>query len=992
MVMLTTAYISHIENIFDSVKENDEFEVMFNNYKLDNKLSIIKFMNVLKYIKLKSEEEKLVLNHEVILDIIFDCEPNKNYRVSIKGIKNINDFLNLVHQRSNHVIFSILLSQSEFIENENFTYIRKSKDPKMIYDINSYDIRIRKATEEKLNEKDMKNILNLGLSNNSKICFRYKNRLNLVIIENETEKLSIDITTVQNTANINELTNSPKNYELEIEYFMKKNKKEKDNKIFKIIQKEINNIKTVLEGTDNILTKEEQNVILEAYKKLVYQSDSTNNLYSMQPLSVEVQHIVDKIPNRYSVTDKADGEKYQLFVFQKDIYLISNNFNVIKTNYTSKFNNTILEGEFLFFHETKKYLFMAFDCIFFNGTDIRNEVILKNRMDKTFEFCKNLNEIYELKIFDNNFNLKKQEKFYENEINQFFTKLNKNLEKAKHNDIIFFPKIFLYPNGGNNSEVFSFSHLLWTFCTNNKNNCPYKLDGIIFTGLEQKYTRDKREQKYPIYKYKPPSTNSIDVYISFQRNTETGGYLEVFDKTNKTSQANQIYRVVNVYVGDNIGNKEVPVPFLKEENNHEIFLPLVKNEVRDVDNNYVQDGTVVELIYNNDINIPHQYRWIILRTRWDKTEVVMTQQKKYGNFKDVAIKTWKSIKEAITIDEIEKLANPDTYPQQQKILETRLNSTVITSERQQDIYYQIMSNLAKKMRGYHNWIKSIIIYTYCNPLQEYKNSDKRRSSVLDFGCGQGGDLLKWYHARVGDYVGTDPDYHGIYSSVNGAVSRYNGMKKKFPDFGKITWIQADASALFTVEAQEIKLQNMTQENKDLIEKTFKNKKFDIISSQFTLHYLFDSKESIESLIKNINNLLKVGGYIILTLFDAKQIIEKLENKDTLTSYYTDDNGNRKKFFEIVKKFEGNLKDEIGLAIDVHMAWIMEENKYRTEYLVTEKLLTNTMKKAGCRLVDSDVFSNLFQINKGELRNEISEMNQNRRIMIVDDEPYNLLGL
>ena len=977
MVMLTTAYISHIENIFNSVKENDEFEVMFNNYKPDNKLSIIKFMNVLKYIKLKSEEEKLVLNHEVILDIIFDSEPNKNYRVSINGIKNINDFLNLVHQRSNHVIFSILLSQSEFIENENFTYIRKSKDPKMIYDINSYDIRIRKAIEEKLNEKDMKNILNLGLSNNSKICFRYKNRLNLVIIENETEKLSIDITTVQNCVNINELTNSPKNYELEIEYFMKKNKKEKDNKIFKLIQKEINNIKTVLEGTDNILTKEEQNVILEAYKKLVYQSDSTNNLYSMQPLSVEVQHIVDKIPNRYSVTDKADGEKYQLFVFQKDIYLISNNFNVIKTNYTSKFNNTILEGEFLFFHETKKYLFMAFDCIFFNGTDMRNEVILKNRMNKTFEFCKNLNEIYELKIFDNNFNLKKQEKFYENEINQFFTNLNKNLEKAKHNDIIFFPKIFLYPNGGNNSEVFSFSHLLWTFCTNNKNNCPYKLDGIIFTGLEQKYTRDKREQKYPIYKYKPPSTNSIDVYISFQRNTETGGYLEVFDKTNKTSQANQIYRVVNVYVGDNIGNKEVPVPFLKEENNHEIFLPLVKNEVRDVDNNYVQDNTVVELIYNNDINIPHQYRWIILRTRWDKTEVVMTQQKKYGNFKDVAIKTWKSIKEAVTIDEIERLANPDSYPQQQKILETRLNSTVITSERQQDIYYQIMSNLGKKMRGYHNWIKSIIIYTYCNPLQEYKNSDKRRSSVLDLGCGQGGDLLKWYHARVGDYVGTDPDYHGIYSSVNGAVSRYNEMKKKFPDFGKITWIQADASALFTVEAQESKLQNMTQENKDLIEKTFKNKKFDIISSQFTLHYLFDSKESIESLIKNINNLLKLGGYIILTLFDAKQIIEKLENKDTVTSYYTDDNGNRKKFFEIVKKFEGNLKDEIGLAIDVHMAWIMEENKYATEYLVTEKLLTNTMKKAGCRLVETDLFSNLYYLNQPYFTNVI-EHEENKK--------------
>jgi SAM-dependent methyltransferase len=975
--MLNTEQISQIENIFNTVKENDEFEVMFNNYKTDNKLSIIKFMNVLKYIKIKSEEQDLLLNHEVILDIIYEIEPNKNYRISINGIDTINTFLNLVHQRSNHVIFSILLSQSEFTENTNYKFIKKIKDPKMIYDINAFDIRIRKSTEETLTEKDMKNILNSGLNNNSKICFRYKNRLSLSIIDNTNEKISVDITTVQTTTNVNEINTAQKNYELEIEYFMKKNIKGKNDKMLKIIEKEINNIKKVLEGTNNILTKEEQNIIQDAYKKLVYQTDSMNGLYSMQPISVEVQHIVDKIPNKYSATDKADGEKYQLFIFQKEIYLISNNFNVIKTNYTSKINNTILEGEMIFFHESKKYLFMAFDCLFHNNIDMRNEVILKNRIDKVVDVCKSLNEIYEIKLYDNNFDLKKQEKFYENQINEFFIQLNNTIKKAKENEIVFYPKIFLCPNGGNNSEVFSFSDLLYSYCTNSKNNCPYKLDGIIFTGLEQKYTRDKREQKLPIYKYKPPSTNSIDVYITFQRNTETGGYLEVFDNTTNTNQTKQIYRVVNIFVGDTIGNKEVPVPFLKEENNHEIFLPLIKNEVRDIDGNYVQDSTVVELIYNNDLNIPHQYRWIILRTRWDKTEFVMTQQKKYGNFKDIAIKTWKSIKEAITIEEIKKLANPETYPQQQKILASRLNSSIISSERQQDIYYQVTNNLGKKMRGYHNWIKSIIIYTYCSPLFENKNSEKRRSSVLDLGCGKGGDLLKWYHARVGDYVGTDPDFHGIYSPVDSALSRYNEMKKKFPDFGKITWIQADSSVPLNVKAQETKIQNMTQENKDLIEKTFKNKKFDVISSQFTIHYLFDSKESITSLIENINTYLKIGGYIILTLFDAKQIIEKLGNKNTFTSYYTDDNGNRKKFFEVIKKFEGDIKDDIGLAIDVHMAWIMEENKYRTEYLVTEKLLTNTMKKASCRLVETDLFSNLYYLNQ-QYFTQVIEHEENKK--------------
>ena len=35
------------------------------------------------------------------------------------------------------------------------------------------------------------------------------------------------------------------------------------------------------------------------------------------------------------------------------------------------------------------------------------------------------------------------------------------------------------------------------------------LDGIIYKGLIQKYTNDKREQKFPTYKYKPPENNSI---------------------------------------------------------------------------------------------------------------------------------------------------------------------------------------------------------------------------------------------------------------------------------------------------------------------------------------------------------------------------------------------------------------------------------------------------------------------------------------------------
>jgi SAM-dependent methyltransferase len=960
MVMLTSSQITQVTNLLNKTTLDDEFEVMFNNYKNDNKLSIIQFMDILKYLRYRSDVEKLELKHEVILDVIFDYEANNMYRVSIKGIKNINDFLNLVHQRSNHVLFSILLTQSEFLKNENFIYIRKQKDPNNIIDFDQYDIRIRKSSEKQLTDKDFQNLINMGINSSSKISFRYKNRLTLDLIDNTKHKLSIDLTTIQSNSNMNNIMSLPKGYEIEIDYSIKKEDSKGD--ISDTIIKEIEIIKKIIEGTDILITKEENQLIIDAYKRTIAINEIMNgSLYTMQPISAEVQHIVDKIPNFYSVTDKADGEKNQLFIFNKTIYLINNNLKVKKTKYKSELNNTILEGELIYIAEEKKYVFMAFDCLYYANKDIKEESILLKRLDYVNKVCKDINkDIYISKDFTGKFNLKDQEKFYKNEIKNFYDNLDKQIKKLKANEIFFHPKFFILPTGGSNSEVYMFADLIWDYYT--KSNMNYKLDGIIFTGAEQKYTRDKREHKYPIYKYKPPETNSIDIYLNYQRNLETNTYLEIYDNS-IGNQNNQVYRVANFFVGDLIGNKEVPILFMKEEQNHEAYFPLINGEVRDQDGNYVQDNTVIEVSYNNDSNIPHPYRWIILRTRWDKTEDVYKYQKRYGNFKDVAIKTWKSIKEAVTIDEIKNLSNEDTFLQQQKLLQNRLNSTVITTERQQDIYYQKITNLCKKMREYHNWIKSIIIYTYCSPLKENKDSQKHRTSVLDLGCGRGGDILKWYHARVGEYVGTDVDYYGIYSSTNGAISRYNEFKKKFPSFVKAYWVQADGSTLLESSYQENKLPNMTKENKLVIDKTFtKNKKFDCISSMFALHYLFDSEESTNNLVQNINNHLKIGGFLIFTLFDGNLIMEKLGDKDRFTTYYTDDDGTRKKLFEIVKKFDGKLKDKEGFPIDVYLAWFMEENKYATEYLVTPELLNKVMKKANCRLVESDTFSNLYNLN------------------------------
>ena len=219
---------------------------------------------------------------------------------------------------------------------------------------------------------------------------------------------------------VNKIHSGEKIYELEIDYSTNDIKADK----LKQILSEVELIKKVMVESDYLIKKDEENIVVK-YKNLVYGSNNLNfnNLYSMHPISVEVQHIIDYIPNKYSVTDKSDGEKCVIFISNNKINYISNNLNVKQDNNlkVKDLNDTVFEGEYIYLENEKKYVFMIYDYLFFKGKDIRNESKLELRYSYIYKLLDQLypKKYYKIKPYNGNYNITNIKKHYRDEINPF---------------------------------------------------------------------------------------------------------------------------------------------------------------------------------------------------------------------------------------------------------------------------------------------------------------------------------------------------------------------------------------------------------------------------------------------------------------------------------------------------------------------------------------------------------------------------------------------
>lgn len=140
-----------------------------------------------------------------------------------------------------------------------------------------------------------------------------------------------------------------------------------------------------------------------------------------------------------------------------------------------------------------------------------------------------------------------------------------------------------------------------------------------------------------------------------------------------------------------------------------------------------------------------------------------------------------------------------------------------------------------KMRSFNNCIKYIMIHKF----------SRHEGSVLELGCGKGGDLSKWQMVGTRDFIGIDLSDQ----SIKEAVHRY----KK----GRYPFHAAFATGDFTTPVPECL--------KDFDPSEVCNYQFDNVSMQFCMHYAFANEESVVRMIENVSKSLKKGGMFIGTI-------------------------------------------------------------------------------------------------------------------------------
>lgn len=867
---------------------------------------------------------------------VIECEP-ENYQVCV------------VNGRSERLITS---------ENGDKKYIKKTREhlprpfEKNIVYVNPKGFKIGLATEEEITDKslisDLQKIFN-DKTQHSKIMKRNINRTTFVqhIFDNNNAN---PINVFRFDFSIVRIDNDEEpQFEIELEYTGNKQLFIDDisNLLPKIAAHFLENIEIMLKlihETNNVITWTEHDKVLIAYNTLLLGSENKNDQVLLfrgaQPesLSLKKFELIAKKP--YFVADKSDGERAHMLCSQDgSVYLISRFLHVIKiTMKCPTLNISIFDVEWF----PKQEKIIVFDILVLNGTNIRQ----KSTKDR----------IETLKTID-------------------WDNLNRDTTQPVK---LIMKKMYYSPPG-------SFPKKEISKVLNDTEE--YTTDGLIFTPADESYPFNRKWEN--LVKWKPPNTNSIDLYIEkglHPQNCSKGYYLyastsQILDKLTREqgilvyetndkvtilydSGKENILDKKNIEYLRNLPTKKIrfyPCPFLQED---AVFNSLMLNE------------HVIEFIYNIETKLLEP-----IRVRYDKSALGF----RGSNYMRIALDTWDTMVNPILKEHLMRfnLNNSNTKKDKGPLANSFMFHNVIKEnmirsccEYVKRPYYREMKTLPCTFDPDKNaWVLPAIDeivetltkkYTYITNIQQntdeiiipISNNKVNDIKLIDMCTGKGGDIWKWIRSDIKYVFGIDNEHDLLLEYDDSAMKRVKLIREQDSDAKKTNIVFLESDARNNIAEYLI--------NKQIFYE------FDIASCFFAMHYFFGSQQDFHNFFSNIDNLLSYGGYYIGMVMNGETLCNLLK-ENSGTYKISDDSG--KNLCTIKQKYNSDrTHDLFGLEIEVDISDSIlndylptqEKKLMKKEYIVDLGKMQNLLHSYGFELVE---FMSLFDIlnsNKNQL--------------------------
>ena len=611
-----------------------------------------------------------------------------------------------------------------------------------------------------------------------------------------------------------------------------------------------------------------------------------HNINPPQPHTMNYSDLFMICSSNYTVTDKADGIRTFLKIYNNNASLINpKTKQVIRDLGKCELKNTLIDGEYV------NNRFYAFDIMFYDNNDVRN-LILTERL-----------------------------KILKNHIPNIKVGLYINIKKFYDTDIF-----------NNAKKILNGNH-------------PYKIDGLIFTPINEKYNC----KEMPIFKWKKRQTIDVRVYYNAKEDFTYFIFGKKYGRINEWSKpyyekkymrtrnprvrkmANMIYN--QEY--DDLRRKKIHFGKYKLFNSKLFNTPFLgKHGPPNQDPyTYKKLNRNIDVILDKYDIIEYEYRegvWFPLRKRtFDKDEAN-------------AIKTidsiLKVIEQDITID---------------KMIDFSKKYTI--TETMNTVYNTVAQDKAFKRdnwRKFHNYAKRRTIINASNSCVG--------GSYLDLACGQGGDIKKYINLGYKNILAIDTSEVELYGK-NGYVHRLcdNGFIDKglyFEKNGiKVTVVCGDMS-LPIRNGEFLRHKNDMNKLNDFFTRV---DKFDVISTMFSIHYMFaihkdgkwinDTKKT-EDFFNNIIDLLKPDGKFIGTYLNINHDNDMVFKNHGIP------------FYEIKHK-----DDHIEVQ---NNAWGW--GNVLTEIKIDEQLMDIWFEDSGFIAIKNESFENIYQMFKNNEAITLSE--------------------